>query len=95
MTGDYKLDNLLALLLGVLFLPLVLGLARRLGLYAIIAEREAQVFTLFGKVLGTLDEPGIRFPSAISASRPCWCPFSANCIASIPGCARIICGIRW
>ena len=62
MTGDYKLDNLLALLLGIVFLPLVLGLARRLGLYAIIAEREAQVFTLFGKVLGTLDEPGIRFP---------------------------------
>ncbi|MFZ1536481.1 MAG: SPFH domain-containing protein [Chromatiaceae bacterium] len=62
MTGDYKIDNLLALLLGIAFLPLVLGLARRLGLYAIIREREAQVFTLFGKVLGTLDEPGIRFP---------------------------------
>ncbi len=62
MTGDYKLDNFLALLLGIVFLPLVLGLARRLGLYAIIAERETQVFTLFGKVLGTLDEPGIRFP---------------------------------
>lgn len=62
MTGDYNLDNLLALLLGIVFLPLVLGLARRLGLYAIVAERDAQVFTLFGKVLGTLDEPGIRFP---------------------------------
>ena len=62
MTGDYKLDSFLALLLGIVFLPLVLGLARRLGLYAIVAEREAQVFTLFGKVLGTLDEPGIRFP---------------------------------
>lgn len=62
MTGDYNLDNLLALLLGIVFLPLVLGLARRLGLYAIVTEREAQVFTLFGKVLGTLDEPGIRFP---------------------------------
>ena len=62
MTGDYKLDNILALLLGIIFLPLVLGLARRLGLYAIVAEREAQVFTLFGKVLGTLHEPGIRFP---------------------------------
>jgi len=62
MTGDYKLDSFLALLLGIVFLPLVLGLARRLGLYAIVAEREAQVFTLFGKVLGSLDEPGIRFP---------------------------------
>ena len=39
MTGDYNLDNLLALLLGIVFLPLVLGLARRLGLYAIVAAR--------------------------------------------------------
>ncbi|MGB4334299.1 MAG: SPFH domain-containing protein [Chromatiaceae bacterium] len=75
MTGDYKLDNLLALLLGIVFLPLVLGLARRLGLYAIVAEREAQVFTLFGKVLGTLDEPGIRFPIGHFGLRALLVPF--------------------
>ncbi len=75
MTGDYKIDNLLALLLGIAFLPLVLGLARRLGLYAIIREREAQVFTLFGKVLGTLDEPGIRFPIGHFGLRALLVPF--------------------
>ncbi|MBP8197866.1 MAG: SPFH domain-containing protein, partial [Chromatiaceae bacterium] len=75
MTGDYKLDNLLALLLGIVFLPLVLGLARRLGLYTIVAEREAQVFTLFGKVLGTLDEPGIRFPIGHFGLRALLVPF--------------------
>ncbi len=64
MIGDDMMDSLVTLVLGFLFLPLVLVLARRLGLYAIVHEREAQVFTLFGRVLGTLDEPGIRFPIA-------------------------------
>lgn len=62
MTGDWQIDNLLAFILGIAFLPLVLTLTSHLGLYTIVREREAQVFTLFGKVLGTLDEPGIRFP---------------------------------
>jgi regulator of protease activity HflC (stomatin/prohibitin superfamily) len=62
MTGDWQIDNLLAFILGIAFLPLVLTLTIHLGLYTIVREREAQVFTLFGKVLGTLDEPGIRFP---------------------------------
>jgi len=42
--------------------PIVLGLARMLGFYAIVGEREARVYVLFGKVLGTLSEPGIHFP---------------------------------
>lgn len=62
MPGDLPFDNLLAVLFGFAFLPLVLLLSGRLGLYTVIREREAQVYTLFGKVLGTLEEPGIRFP---------------------------------
>ena len=62
MTGDLYLDNFLALLAGFAFLPLILVLSGRLGLHTLVREREAQVFTLFGKVLGTLEEPGIRFP---------------------------------
>ena len=62
MPGELPFDNLLALLFGFAFLPLVLFLSGRLGLYTVIREREAQVYTLFGKVLGTLEEPGIRFP---------------------------------
>jgi hypothetical protein len=56
------LSPLIAFVLGILAIPVLLGLARRLGLYAIVRERESQVFTLFGKVIGTLDEPGLRFP---------------------------------
>lgn len=50
--------------LGLLAIPILLAVARRFGLYAVVREREAQVFTLFGKVIGTLDEPGLRFPLA-------------------------------
>ncbi|MEM9290683.1 MAG: SPFH domain-containing protein [Acidobacteriota bacterium] len=50
------------LFLGLTIVPIVLRLARAFGLYAVVRERQAQVFTLFGKVLGVLDEPGLNFP---------------------------------
>jgi hypothetical protein len=39
------------------------------GLYAVVGECEAQVFTLFGKVIGTIDEPGLQFPLALRPAR--------------------------
>jgi regulator of protease activity HflC (stomatin/prohibitin superfamily) len=46
--------------------PIVLLLARLLGLYAIVQERTVRVYTLFGKVVGMIDEPGLHIlPSAI------------------------------
>ena len=57
-----SLSTLIALILGIVAIPILLGVARRFGLYAVVRERESQVFTLFGKVIGTLDEPGLRFP---------------------------------
>jgi regulator of protease activity HflC (stomatin/prohibitin superfamily) len=44
-----------------LLVPIVLGLARMAGLYAIVEERRCRVYVLFGKVLGVLDEPGFHF----------------------------------
>ena len=41
--------------------PLLLGIARFLGLYAIVNERQCNVYVLFGKVLATIDEPGFHF----------------------------------
>jgi regulator of protease activity HflC (stomatin/prohibitin superfamily) len=41
--------------------PLILFIGRILGLYAIVQERRSQVYILFGKVIGTLDEPGLHF----------------------------------
>jgi regulator of protease activity HflC (stomatin/prohibitin superfamily) len=41
--------------------PLVLALARGLGIYTIVKERHCNVYVLFGKVIGTVDEPGLHF----------------------------------
>jgi regulator of protease activity HflC (stomatin/prohibitin superfamily) len=61
-----SVDNIVALIVslvaGLLALPLILALARGFGLYAVVKEREAQVFTLFGRVIGTLEEPGLTSP---------------------------------
>ncbi len=40
--------------------PLFFFLARRVGLYAIVEERTCQVFVLFGKVVGVIDQPGLH-----------------------------------
>lgn len=45
------------LLIGV---PVLLTIAKLFGCYAIVQEREARVYVLFGKVLGIIDEPGLH-----------------------------------
>jgi regulator of protease activity HflC (stomatin/prohibitin superfamily) len=41
--------------------PILFGLIRAFGLYAIVEEGRCHVYVLFGKVLAVLDEPGIYF----------------------------------
>jgi len=48
--------------LGLLMIPILLGFARFFGLYACVGECKSHVFTLFGKVIGTLDQPGLQIP---------------------------------
>ena len=52
----------IGLVAGLLAIPLLLAVARILGLYTCVRECEAQVFTLFGKVIGTIDTAGLHFP---------------------------------
>lgn len=40
--------------------PILLAIARRLGIYVVVAERECYVYTLFGKVVAVFDEPGLH-----------------------------------
>src|SRR5262245_9117140 len=48
-------------LLGLLAcVPFLLSLARIFGLYAIVQERTCRVYVLFGRVVKTLDEPGLH-----------------------------------
>jgi regulator of protease activity HflC (stomatin/prohibitin superfamily) len=44
-----------------ILLPLILGIGRLFGLYAVIQERQCNVYVLFGRVMGILDEPGLHF----------------------------------
>jgi len=66
---------LVAFAAGVAFFPVVLKVAQTFGLYAVVKERQAQVFTLFGRVLGTLEEPGLRFPVRHFGLRALLLPF--------------------
>jgi len=58
-----------------MFVPLALTFCRIFGLYAVVGECEAQVFTLFGKVAGVLDEPGLQFPVARFGPKALLLPF--------------------
>jgi regulator of protease activity HflC (stomatin/prohibitin superfamily) len=64
-----------AFIAGLLLFPILLGLARVFGLYACVQECESQVFTLFGKVIGTLDEAGLQFPISHFGPRAMLIPF--------------------
>ena len=50
--------SFLVFLIGV---PLLLGVARLFGVYAVVQERRCHVYVLFGKVIGILNEPGLYF----------------------------------
>lgn len=54
----YTVASFFVFLIGV---PAGLGLARVLGVYTIVRERQCRVYVLFGKVLATLSDPGIHF----------------------------------
>ena len=47
---------------GVLFIlvPILLFLIRVIGLYTVVEERTCHVYVLFGRVIGTIDEPGLH-----------------------------------
>jgi regulator of protease activity HflC (stomatin/prohibitin superfamily) len=40
--------------------PIFLAVARTLGFYTIVEERQCKVYVLFGKVLAVIDEPGLH-----------------------------------
>jgi regulator of protease activity HflC (stomatin/prohibitin superfamily) len=51
-------------LLGLAIIPIALGMLQAFGIYTVVKECQAQVYTLFGRVIGTIDQPGLRFPVA-------------------------------
>jgi regulator of protease activity HflC (stomatin/prohibitin superfamily) len=62
-------------LAGLLIVPTILGFCRGFGIYTVVRECETQVFTLFGKVMGTIDEAGLQFPLSEFGTRALLVPF--------------------
>lgn len=67
--------NIFFFLAGLLVVPLALAICRGFGIYTIVGECETQVFTLFGKVIGTIDQPGLRLPIVDYGPRALLIPF--------------------
>jgi len=51
---------LMVFLVALVAEKVLLGLFRFFGVFAIVQERTCRVYMLFGKVIGTLDEPGLH-----------------------------------
>lgn len=61
--------------IGLVLIPFFLWLSRTFGMYAIVHEAEALVFTLFGKVIGTMSEPGLQLPLFKFGPKALFIPF--------------------
>lgn len=59
--------------------PIILAVLRMIGFFAIVREREARVYVLFGKVLGVLDEPGLHFLWLRFGPKALLLPFLGQC----------------
>jgi regulator of protease activity HflC (stomatin/prohibitin superfamily) len=44
-----------------LLVPLLFAVTRALGVYDVVQERRCHIYMLFGKVVGTIEEPGLHF----------------------------------
>jgi len=70
-----ELKIIFAAIAGFAIIPILLRLSTWFGLFAVVNECESNVFTLFGKVLGTIDEAGLRFPMRQFGPRAFLLPF--------------------
>lgn len=67
--------TLIAGVSGLLACPIVLAIARTFNLYTTVNECEVLVFTLFGKVLDNISEPGLHFPVKLLGAKAMLVPF--------------------
>jgi regulator of protease activity HflC (stomatin/prohibitin superfamily) len=68
-TSNFLAAALIVFVAAFLAEPLLLGLTRIFGIFAVVRERTCRVYVLFGRVVGVLDEPGLHFlPATLGAS---------------------------
>ncbi|MDB4338682.1 SPFH domain-containing protein [bacterium] len=69
------MPDLIAFVMGIALIPTLTSIAQIFGLYACVRECESHVYTLFGKVIGTLDTAGLQFPISHFGLRAMLVPF--------------------
>jgi hypothetical protein len=77
--GNIVVAALVTLMAIFFFEVFGLALFRFLGVYAIVQERQARVYVLFGKVLGVLDEPGLHLLWLRFGPKAVLLPFLGQC----------------
>jgi len=68
-------ENIVALVIGILVIPVILVLGKAFLWYVIIEEAQVRVYTLFGKVVGIIDKPGLYFPVNLFGAKALLIPF--------------------
>jgi regulator of protease activity HflC (stomatin/prohibitin superfamily) len=76
---DFLVAALVVFVGGFVAEPVLLGVCRLFGLYAIVEERTCRVYMLFGKVVGVLDEPGLHFLPAVLGPSALFINFLGSC----------------
>jgi regulator of protease activity HflC (stomatin/prohibitin superfamily) len=59
--------------------PILQGIFRLFGVYVIVQERECLVYTMFGKVVGMISEPGLHFLPSVLGPQAFFIHFFGNC----------------
>jgi regulator of protease activity HflC (stomatin/prohibitin superfamily) len=58
---EFAIAAIVTFIFCLIAVPIILGLLRAFGLYAIVEEGTCHVYVLFGNVVGILREPGLYF----------------------------------
>jgi len=75
MSPEQVVIALVALVVGLATIPIAISIINTFGIYASVGERQEHVYTLFGKVLGSLNEPGLQVPIKQFGPRALLVPF--------------------
>jgi len=72
---SYLVSLILGAVITLVAIPIIYNIGRSAQLWRVIPERTVLVYTLFGKVIGTLEEPGINLPFKCFGLRTFLVPF--------------------
>lgn len=63
--GDFLITAAVTFFLSFIIMPILIALFSLFVPFVVVDERQCRVYTLFGKVIGKIDEPGLHFLPAV------------------------------